>query len=99
LADVPRETVQQVVYDVKYSGYIFRQQQQVSRQQRLADKPIPADLQYQEIPHLRGEARQKLHQIRPVTLDQASRISGITPADVALLLAHLEGRRRSRERG
>ena len=99
LADVPREIVQQVVYDVKYSGYIFRQQQQVSRQQRLADKPIPADLQYQEIPHLRGEARQKLHQIRPVTLDQASRISGITPADVALLLAHLEGRRRSRERG
>ena len=99
LADVPREIVQQVVYDVKYSGYIFRQQQQVSRQQRLADKRIPGDLQYQEIPHLRGEARQKLHQIRPVTLDQASRISGITPADVALLLAHLEGRRRSRDRG
>ncbi|MEE3372928.1 MAG: tRNA uridine-5-carboxymethylaminomethyl(34) synthesis enzyme MnmG [Planctomycetota bacterium] len=99
LADVPREIVQQVVYDVKYSGYILRQQQQVSRQQRLADKRIPGDLQYQEIPHLRGEARQKLHQIRPVTLDQASRISGITPADVALLLAHLEGRRRSRDRG
>ena len=96
LSDLPGEIVQQVVYDVKYSGYIFRQQQQVARQQRLADKQIPGDLQYQEIPHLRGEARQKLGEIRPITLDQASRISGITPADVALLLAHLEGRRRSR---
>ena len=96
LADVPPLAAQQVVYDVKYSGYILRQQQQVTRQRRLAEKRIPSDLEYQDIAHLRSEARQKLRQIRPISLDQASRISGITPADVALLLAHLEGRRRSR---
>ena len=64
--------------------------EQVERQQRLARKRIPAQLDYDRLPHLRIEARQKLAHIRPVSLDQASRISGITPADIALLLTYLE---------
>ncbi|MHB8972613.1 MAG: tRNA uridine-5-carboxymethylaminomethyl(34) synthesis enzyme MnmG [Pirellulaceae bacterium] len=86
------EIAMQVLYDVKYAGYIYRQLQQVQRQQRLAGKRIPADFDFNQLQHLRAEARQKLSQIQPVSLDQASRISGITPADVALLMAHLEHR-------
>ncbi|MCO6454179.1 MAG: tRNA uridine-5-carboxymethylaminomethyl(34) synthesis enzyme MnmG [Pirellulaceae bacterium] len=92
LDGVPEEVAEQVVFDVKYSGYVERQQQQVERQRRLAGRTIPVDLDYQRIAHLRAEARQKLSLVRPLSLDQASRISGITPADVALLMAHLEGR-------
>jgi tRNA uridine 5-carboxymethylaminomethyl modification enzyme len=92
LADVPREVAEQVVYDIKYSGYVLRQEQQVARQKRLADKRIPEDFDYAAISHLRTEARQKLQRIQPVDLAQASRISGVTPADLALLLAHLEGK-------
>jgi tRNA uridine 5-carboxymethylaminomethyl modification enzyme len=91
-APVRDEVALQVVHDVKYAGYIHRQLQQVQRQQRLAGKRIPPDFDFQQLPHLRAEARQKLSRIRPLSLDQASRISGITPADVALLMAHLENR-------
>ncbi len=93
LAEVPREVAQQVEYDVKYSGYITRQEIQVERQKRLAGKRIPTQFDYAAITHLRTEAREKLSRIRPATLDQASRISGITPADIALLLAYLENKR------
>ncbi len=92
LADAPREVAQQVEYDVKYSGYIARQEIQVERQKRLSGKRIPMQFDYASITHLRIEAREKLTRIRPATLDQASRISGITPADVALLLAYLEAK-------
>jgi tRNA uridine 5-carboxymethylaminomethyl modification enzyme len=89
LGDVPRDVVQQVVSDIKYEGYVVRQQQHVAKQRRLAEKRIPANFDYQQITQLRREAREKLSRIRPVTLAQASRISGITPADVAVLLIHL----------
>ncbi len=92
MADVAREVAEQVVYDIKYSGYVLRQEQQVARQKRLADKRIPENFDYAAISHLRTEARQKLQRIQPVDLAQASRISGVTPADLALLLAHLEGK-------
>jgi tRNA uridine 5-carboxymethylaminomethyl modification enzyme len=92
MANVAREVAEQVVYDIKYSGYVFRQEQQVARQKRLADKRIPENFDYAAISHLRTEARQKLQRIQPVDLAQASRISGVTPADLALLLAHLEGK-------
>jgi tRNA uridine 5-carboxymethylaminomethyl modification enzyme len=95
LAAVPAEVSEQVSYDVKYAGYVARQKQQVARQQRLAEKSIPASLDYGKIAQLRHEAREKLSRVRPLTLSQASRISGITPTDVALLLAHLEGRLRA----
>ena len=94
LADVQREVAEQVVYDIKYAGYVMRQQEQVARQKRLADKRIPEDFDYSAISHLRTEARQKLARIQPVNLAQASRISGVTPADLALVLAHLEGKLR-----
>jgi tRNA uridine 5-carboxymethylaminomethyl modification enzyme len=90
LAQVTAEVAQQVVCDVKYSGYVMRQQQQVQRSKRLAEKRIPENFDYARLLHLRSEAREKLSRVRPVTLAQASRISGITPSDVAMLLAHLE---------
>lgn len=92
LAGASDEVAQQVSYDIKYAGYIARQDVQVARQQRMAEKTIPATFDYTRINQLRTEAREKLARVRPVTLAQASRISGITPADVALVLAHLEGR-------
>jgi tRNA uridine 5-carboxymethylaminomethyl modification enzyme len=92
LAGISREAAIQVVFDLKYEGYVARQEQQVARQRRLADKRIPERLDYARIRHLRFEAREKLTRVQPVTLAQASRISGITPADVALVMAHLEGR-------
>ena len=91
LATFPAEIADQVTFDIKYAGYVFRQQQQIDRQQRLAEKRIPAGFDYHRIVHLRAEARQKLLRIQPVSLAQASRISGITPADIALLMANLAG--------
>ncbi len=92
LAAVSRESARQVEYDIKYAGYIARQEQQVERLARLADKAIPQHFDYQAIKQLRFEAREKLTRIRPVTLAQAGRISGITPADLALVMAYLEGK-------
>jgi tRNA uridine 5-carboxymethylaminomethyl modification enzyme len=94
LSDTSEEVRWQVEYDTKYSGYVTRQQQQVDRQHRLAEKRIPANFDFERIKQLRNEAREKLTRIRPVSIAQASRISGITPADVALVLAHLEHRGR-----
>lgn len=87
------EVATQVLHDVKYAGYVARQQQQVDRQRRLADKIIPSTFNYETISGLRTEAKQKFTRIRPASLDQATRISGITPADVALILAHLQSRK------
>ena len=75
----------QVETDLKYEGYIRREMESVARQQRQEEHPVPMDLDYASIPGLRNESRQKLARVRPVTLGQASRISGVTPADVALL--------------
>lgn len=84
----------QVETDVKYEGYIRRELESVARYQRQEEHPVPPDLNYEAIPGLRNESRQKLAQVRPLTLGQASRISGVTPADVALLSVWL---RKSRE--
>ena len=75
----------QVETDIKYEGYIRRELDSVARQQRQEEQSVPMDLDYASIPGLRNESRQKFAQIRPATLGQASRISGVTPADVALL--------------
>ncbi|MCA9119785.1 MAG: tRNA uridine-5-carboxymethylaminomethyl(34) synthesis enzyme MnmG [Planctomycetaceae bacterium] len=93
LRSISAEATQQVLYDVKYSGYVARQEQQVERQKRLVSKRIPETFDFGSIGQLRMEAKEKLTRVRPISLAQASRISGITPADIALLLAHLEGRR------
>jgi tRNA uridine 5-carboxymethylaminomethyl modification enzyme len=92
LSKFSSEVIDQVVWDVRYEGYVNRQHQQIERQQRMATKRIPLEFDYALILGMRTEARQKLQKIRPVNLDQASRISGITPADIALLLAHVERR-------
>jgi tRNA uridine 5-carboxymethylaminomethyl modification enzyme len=99
LADVDRAVVQQILCDLKYAGYIARQRVEIDRQARLAQKRIPAAFNYDRLVHLRAEAREKLSRVRPIDLSQASRISGITPADVALLMAHLEGKGKVAERG
>ncbi len=91
LSTVTEDVSRQVVYDIKYAGYILRQMQQIERQERLGKKRIPDNFDYSALSHLRAEARQKLTHVRPINLDQASRISGITPADIALLMAHLSG--------
>jgi tRNA uridine 5-carboxymethylaminomethyl modification enzyme len=75
----------QVETDCKYEGYIKREMESVARQRRQDEQPLPLDLDYAVIPGLRNESRQKLTQIRPATLGQASRISGVTPADLSLL--------------
>jgi tRNA uridine 5-carboxymethylaminomethyl modification enzyme len=90
LAQVCDEVATQVTHDVKYAGYVQRQMEQVERQRRLASKRIPEQFDFDQLTHLRTEARQKLAKIRPTSIDQASRISGITPADIALLMAHLQ---------
>jgi tRNA uridine 5-carboxymethylaminomethyl modification enzyme len=91
LADVSCEVATQATYDAKYAGYVARQQVDVARQQRLANRRIPAGLDYRTVPHLRIEACEKLSHVQPVDFSQASRISGITPADLSVLLIHLEG--------
>jgi tRNA uridine 5-carboxymethylaminomethyl modification enzyme len=79
----------QATYDAKYAGYIERQWIEIARQQRLSSRRIPSDMDYSAVPHLRAEAREKLARHAPVDLAQAGRISGITPADLAVLLIHL----------
>jgi tRNA uridine 5-carboxymethylaminomethyl modification enzyme len=82
--------IEQLTIDAKYAGYIGRQSEQIERFRRLENKRIPADLSYRAIPQLRAEAREKLERVRPLSLGQAGRISGISPADIATLLIHLK---------
>ena len=95
LEAVSADVADQVTCDAKYAGYIARQQVDIARQKRLAARRIPADLDFDSVSHLRAEARQKLARIQPADLGQASRISGVTPADLAVLMVHLEGRSRA----
>jgi tRNA uridine 5-carboxymethylaminomethyl modification enzyme len=90
LASFDESVVQQVMCDLKYAGYVTRQQSEVERQSRLAEKRIPDNFRYESIAQLRAEAREKLTRVRPQDLAQATRISGITPADIALLMVHLD---------
>ncbi|HEY5315227.1 MAG TPA: tRNA uridine-5-carboxymethylaminomethyl(34) synthesis enzyme MnmG [Pirellulales bacterium] len=89
LAAFSAEVAEQVTHDAKYSGYVARQEIDVQRQRRLAEKRIPQGFDFAAIAQLRVEAREKLVRIQPRTLAQAGRISGITPADLALLMIHL----------
>ncbi len=84
------DVVEQVVLEAKYSGYIDRQAAEVERFQRLENRRIPATFDYAAVHQLRHEAREKLSRVRPASLGQAGRISGITPADLAMLLLYLE---------
>lgn len=87
--DLPREVFEQVETEIKYEGYIKRQQAQIDEMRRLEVKLIPEDIDYNEIVGLRIEAQEKLSKVRPQNVGQASRISGVSPADVSVLLIYL----------
>ena len=88
--ELPESVTQEVEIQVKYAGYLARQEKQVAEFKKEEARLLPADLDYESIAGLRLEARQKLSEIRPVSLGQASRISGVSPADIAVLLIYLE---------
>ena len=88
--DARPEVVEQVVLEAKYSGYVDRQAAQVERFQKMEDRVIPEHFDYSAIPQLRVEAKEKLGRIQPASIGQASRVSGITPADLAVLLFYLD---------
>ncbi len=89
---LPECVTEQVEINLKYEGYIERQKKQVEEFDRLENKAIPENINYDEVQSLRLEARQKLKELRPSSIGQASRMSGVTPADVAVLLIYLEKR-------
>ncbi len=90
---LPETTAAEVELQVKYESYVHKQEQTVRRTQRLEEQLIPATMDYQDVPHLRTQARQKLTLTRPRTVGQASRVEGVTPADLAILMVYLEKQR------
>ncbi len=92
--DLSYHTVSQLEVMIKYSGYIEKQMRQIEKFRKLEDRKLPEDIDYMSMDGLRIEARQKLDAIRPVSVGQASRISGVSPADINVLLIHLEKLRR-----
>ncbi len=84
------DVIEQVEIEIKYEGYIERQMKQVEQFKKMEKKRIPSDLDYQDVSSLRLEARQKLSAYRPVSVGQASRISGVSPADISVLLIYME---------
>lgn len=93
LPEVPPEVAEQVEIQTKYAGYIQKQQQEIERQKRLEEKHLPAELDYSLVRGLSMEAREKLGKVRPQTVGQASRIPGVSPADISILLVFLEHQR------
>ena len=87
--------VNQVNINIKYDGYISRQMKQVEQFKKLEVKTIPEEIDYEKVGSLRKEAVQKLSKIRPHSIGQASRISGVSPADISVLLVYLEQYRRN----
>lgn len=90
--ELPKAVTDEVEIQVKYAGYLARQEKQVEQFRQEESRLLPDDLDYATIPGLRLEAREKLQQVRPVSIGQAGRISGVSPADVAVLLIYLSGR-------
>jgi tRNA uridine 5-carboxymethylaminomethyl modification enzyme len=84
------EIIQQVEISVKYAGYIDRQELEVKKFKKFEDKAIPDTFDYSTVPSLRLEARQKFAKIRPATIGQAARISGVSPADISILMVWLK---------
>lgn len=88
--DLPADVIEQININIKYDGYIKRQLKQVEQFKKIEKKKIPVDIDYEDIKNLRLEARQKLQKFKPVSVGQASRISGVSPADISVLLVYLE---------
>jgi tRNA uridine 5-carboxymethylaminomethyl modification enzyme len=90
LAELPEDTAEEVELQVKYENYVRKQEQQVRRTSRLEEARIPEGLDYRDVQHLRTEARQKLIKTLPRTVGQASRVEGVTPADIAILMVYIQ---------
>jgi len=95
-SDLAPDVREEVEVQVKYEGYVAKQEAQVRRQRHLEALVIPADLRYASVRGLSTEGRERLEKVRPRTVGQASRVAGVTPADISLLIVHLEARRRGR---
>src|SRR5438552_5185778 len=93
LPAIGEAVAEEVELQVKYESYVRKQEQTVRRTQRLEEQLIPETVNYQEVLHLRIQARQKLTLMRPLTVGQASRVEGVTQADVALLMVYVEKQR------
>ena len=94
--ELPYEVKNEVEIQIKYEGYINLEQKQVEKFKKLEDKKIPDNINYDDIKGLRIEAKQKLNKVRPLSVGQASRISGVSPADISVLLIYLETSKRSK---
>ena len=90
---LPKAVTEQAEIRLKYDGYIKRQLKQVEEFTRMEERALPADIDYSKVTGLRIEAREKLEKIRPVSFGQASRISGVSPADISVLMVYMESRR------
>ncbi len=95
--DLPAAVAEEVSISVKYEGYILKQQQQIEQFKKMESRMIPEDIHYEEISGLRIEARQKLARHKPRSLGQASRISGVSPADISVLVIYLNASSRRKE--
>ena len=89
--EINLEVIEQINIFLKYEGYIKRQQKQVEQFKKMENKKIPEDIDYDNVKSLRIEAVQKLKEYRPISIGQASRISGVSPADISVLLVYLSG--------
>ena len=87
--DLPRDIIEQIEIEIKYEGYIQKQQKQIEQLKKLENKILPVDFDYKQINGLRLEAQEKLNKIKPLNIGQASRISGVSPADISVLLIWL----------
>jgi tRNA uridine 5-carboxymethylaminomethyl modification enzyme len=90
LDNLSAEVIQQIEITIKYAGYIERQEVEVEKFKVLEDKAIPAGFDFSTVPSMKPEARQKLTKIRPATIGQAARISGVTPSDISILMIWLK---------
>lgn len=97
LTELDSQTAEQVEIHAKYEGYIVKQRQEVERALKLENKKIPADIDYHEIKELSAEAAEKLDKVKPTSIGQASRISGVSPADINVLMIALEVKRRKEQ--
>ncbi|MBP3293056.1 MAG: tRNA uridine-5-carboxymethylaminomethyl(34) synthesis enzyme MnmG, partial [Clostridia bacterium] len=89
---LPRNLAERVETEIKYEGYIKHQLEEVARQQKSEDTRLSQDIDYSQIKGLRLEAAQKLDKVKPATIGQAARISGVNPADITVLLIWLQGK-------
>ena len=96
--ELSEDVIEQINIRIKYDGYIRRQMKQVEQFKKLETKRIPDAINYDEIGSLRIEAKQKLNQYRPISIGQASRISGVSPADISVLLVYMESYGSKREK-